>query len=145
VKIHELAFSQYEKFHGALSAVVEDALREYLERHSGGEGGTLSPHMHTHTTHRVNRLFYKRGEDALSIFMRVLSEIKRLNNYPKDEVVCEIRERDLVLAINNVKGIDLRTVKKYIKAFEDHRLIKYDRGASPNMIFKVLIYPECGE
>jgi hypothetical protein len=137
VKVHELALSQYEKFHGALSAIVEEALRIYFTQ-KAPLGGTSPPKAHTHSTHKTHG-------GVNTVFLEVLNYIKRQHNYPEDEIVCEIKEGDLVKAIHNVKGMDRRTVEKYLKLFETHKLIRYDRGTSPNIIFKVLIYPECRE
>jgi hypothetical protein len=139
-KVHELALSQYNKFHGAVSAVVEEALRLYLAQKAsqGGEGGIPAPRLHTHSTHKAHGSVY-------ATFLEILNYIKRQYNYPEDERVCEIKEGDLVKAIHNTKGMDPRTVEKYLKLFETHKLIRYDRGTSPNVIFRVLIYPECKE
>jgi hypothetical protein len=130
----EIAPQIHGKYRGALSRVIEDALRLYLTQRApqGGESPPRHTHMHTKTHKSVHE-----------IFLEVLNYIKKLHDYSESDIICEITERDLIKAIHGTRGIDPRTVEKYLKAFQEHNLIKYESGNTPNMIFRVMIYPEC--
>jgi hypothetical protein len=139
----------YGKGRGAISAIVEEALRLYFSQTgmTGGlTGDTRSPSTHTHGTRSVNTPYdTTRESKVMKAFASVLSYIRKLHNYPDTELICEVVETELVNAIRDVIGVDQRTIKKYMKAFQDHKLIKYERGHSPRAFYKVLIYPACNE
>ena len=138
-KLREVALSQYGNLRGAISQIVEEALRLYFSQRlpPRGERGESA---HTHSTRGVLQADIVREE-----FTMVLDYIRREHNYPEGEIICEITESELVRAIQATIGIDERTVKKRLDLFQKHKLMKYDSGTSPNMVFKVLVYPECRE
>jgi len=138
VKIHELALSQHEKFHGALSAVVEEALRSYLTQRAllGGE----SPPKHTHT-----HMHTKTRKSVYEYFEEIITHIKREHGYHIGEELCAVNESELTRAIQLLIGIDPRTVEKYITAFTTHKLLEHYAGKSPNRVFRVIADPRCRE
>jgi hypothetical protein len=129
-RIRELA-SQDEKLHGALSRLVEELLRRGLSQVEGGGGET--PPVSTHTAHKLHtRRFTARGIMPYNIvhdaFNTVMSYIKRVRNYPENEVICEITASELIRAIQATLGIDQRTIDKYLEAFQGHKLIMPSGG-----------------
>jgi hypothetical protein len=140
--LRELA-SQEEKLHGALSRVVEELLRRGLSQIA--QGGYPAP-LHTHTAHtRHTRRFTARSimpyDIVIDAFNTVMSYIKKMRNYQEDEAVCEITTVELIKGIQATLGIDDRTVRKYLNAFQAHKLI----ASAGGNVFKVLVYPECAE
>jgi hypothetical protein len=128
-RIRELA-SQDEKLHGALSRVVEELLRRGLTLVS--PGGVETP-GHTHTAHiKHTAMFTPKSIMPFNIvidaFNTVMSHIKQMRNYPENEIVCEITASELVKSIQAKIGIDERTVRKYLKAFREHKLLMPGEG-----------------
>jgi hypothetical protein len=137
----------YGKGRGAISHIVEEALRLYFSQ-MGLIGDRGSPSTHTHDTRSVTTRYtttYTRESKVMKAFMSVLDYIKKLHNYPDSEIICEVVEAEMVAAIRDTIGVDPRTVKKYMKAFQDHKLIKYESGHSPRASYRVLIYSVCNE
>jgi DNA-binding transcriptional ArsR family regulator len=141
------SITNQSKYRGAISQIVEEALRLYFSKHTPPRGDTLPPSTHTQSTNSAkSRLTSLTMENKVHrAFIRVLDVIRRLHNYPENEVICEIIESDLITAIRQVIGVDPRTIRKWLIAFQDHKLIKYDRGVSPRIFYKVLVYPICLE
>jgi len=107
------------KYRGALSYVVEEALRHYL-----------TPRQHTASTQNNP----KRG--VKYVYMQVKEKAKEILNldYPPDEVP----EKVLDQAIAEVRGSDPRTLKKWKNIFQKSGLIKYIGGFPPNRIVELL-------
>lgn len=123
------------KGRGVISQIVEEALRLYFSvKHSPPGGETPSPpDTHTHKKHNnaystVIQSQGRKKEDVKSVFYQVLDEIKRSKNIPSNEIICEIRKNDLIKAISAVRGIDERTIRKWIRAFLANKLIKEDQN-----------------
>jgi hypothetical protein len=127
-KLREIAFSQSDKNHGALSTIVEDALRLYFTVKNPptlprGEGeGT-----HTHKQHK--NVFYNSGslEGEIKIkdkFNNVLTAYRKIMNYTENDIICEIRESDLVRAITLAIGTDERTIRSWVKKFLENKLLR---------------------
>ena len=106
------------KYRGALSYVVEEALRHYLVPR-------LHTQTHTNPRHSI-RLVYERVVDKLK-------EITHLPFKPK-----EVPEKVLDLAIAEVRGSDPRTVAKWKATFERSGLIKFVGGHAPNRMVELL-------
>jgi predicted transcriptional regulator len=136
-KLREVALSKYDKTHGALSAIVEEALRLYLSQSPSPRGEST----HAHGTRSV---LQANGDKVLAEFNRVLDYIRRLRNYAEGEAVCEVSESDLIRAIQATIGIDKRTVERRLKLYQDHKLIAQEKR-DHQTIYRVLIYPECKE
>jgi hypothetical protein len=107
------------KYRGALSYVVEEALRQYL-----------LPRLRTTSTQNNP----KRG--VKYVYMQVKEKAKEILNldYPPDEVP----EKVLDQAISEVRGSDPRTINKWKNIFQKSGLIKYIGGLPPNRIVELL-------
>jgi hypothetical protein len=120
-KIHEIAFSQYDQFHGALSRVVEEALRLYL---------TINPSPKPAHTHKAQSPVLQgessKIEEIRHNYEKVLLVYKRLKNFPDHEIICEIPKSDLERIISVTIGYDRRTIDKWIDNFIALNLLTYD-------------------
>ena len=132
--------SDKSKYRGAVSQIVEEALRLYFSQRLSPRGGGGES---THTQSTQGRLQATQNK-ALKAFMEIIDFIRRERNYPEGEIICEIPSSELVRAIMEVKGLDPRTVRKYLDAFQKHKLIAQERREHLT-IFRVLVYPECRE
>jgi len=106
------------KYRGAVSAIVEEALRQYLE-----------PRLHTqiHTNpKRSVRIVYNQVVEKVK-------EILHLSFKPE-----EVPEKILDLAISEVRGSDWRTIDKWKDVFTKSGLIKPVGGNPPNRIFELI-------
>jgi len=106
------------KYRGAVSAIVEEALRLYLE-----------PRLHTqiHTNpKRSVRIVYSHVVDKIK-------EILHLSFKPE-----EVPEKILDLAISETRGSDWRTIEKWKEIFMKSGLIKPVGGSPPNRIFELI-------
>jgi hypothetical protein len=138
--LREVALSQHENYRGAISAIVEEALRLYFsQRLSPWGGGGESTR-----THGTRGRLQANGDKVLAEFTRILEFIRRERNYPENEVICEILASELVRAIQATIGVDKRTVNGRLKLFQEHKLIVQEKR-DHQVIFRVLIYPECRE
>jgi len=139
----EVAPAIHGKFKGAISRVVEEALRLYLTQ-KAPQGGTVPPDTHAHSTHSSVRTVYRtkktKIEDIIMKFYSVLDHIKKLKGYSQDDIICEITHKELEAGIQGVIGIDRRTIDTYIDAFTRQKLLLLQGG-----VYKVLVYPECRE
>jgi hypothetical protein len=144
-KIREIALTQ-EKVHGALSRVVEELLRRGLTQ-VAPQGRETPPGTHTaHTRHidtftDTSIMKYDIVRKAFDTVMSYIKRVIRKYSENENEVVCEITASELRRAIEATLGIDRRTVRKYLKAFLEHRLI----AVAGSNVFRVLVYPECAE
>jgi hypothetical protein len=107
------------KYRGALSYVVEEALRQYL-----------LPRAHTNSTQNNP----KRG--VKYVYMQVKEKVKELLNL--DYAPDEVPEKVLDMAIAEVRGSDPRTIAKWKSLFEKNKLIKYIGGFPPNRVVELL-------
>jgi len=106
------------KYRGAISFVVEEALKHYL-----------APRLHTQThTNPPGKVRIVYGQ--------VIEAIKRIMNY--DFKPTEIPERILDMAIGEVRGSDPRTISKWKRIFYRFGLIKYLGGTYPNRIVELI-------
>ena len=109
----------YGRGRGWLSAIVEEALREYLTPRAHTQ-------MHTNPSHGV-----------LKVWNTVVEKIKEILNMPIKPK--EVPEKILDLAIVETRGSDPRTVAKWKRVFEDSGLIKHVGGHPPNRVFELFI------
>jgi len=105
-------------YRGALSHVVEEALRSYLLPRARTQ-------IRANPTHRVREVYEQVVERA--------RELLRQPVKPK-----EVSERILDMAISDVRGSDPRTIEKWKRVFEKMGLIRHVRGAKPNRVFELL-------
>jgi hypothetical protein len=114
----EVAPAWYGKARGGISAIVEEALRQYL-----------LPRAHTNSTQNP-RLGVR------SIYNQVVDKIKEIMHY--DFKPSEVVEKTLDQAIAEVRGSDPRTIKKWKNTFQKAGLIKFIGGSPPNRIVELL-------
>mgnify|MGYP007013817460 CR=1 FL=1 len=108
----------YGRFKGAISYVVEEALREFLYPR-------LSTQAHPNPRPTVRQVYEKVVEK--------LKEIEQFVFKPK-----ETTEKKLEFAIAEVRGSDPRTVAKWKGLFEKYGLIKFVGGFAPNRRVELL-------
>jgi di/tripeptidase len=114
----ELAPSWYGKNRGAISHIVEEALRHYL-----------LPRQHTASTQNP-RLGVR------SVYNQVVEKIKEIMHW--DFKPDQIPERVLDQAIAEVRGSDPRTVKKWKNILQKSGLIKFIGGFPPNRVVELM-------
>jgi hypothetical protein len=114
----EIAPVQYGKHHGALSYVVEEALRHYL-----------LPRQHTNSTQNP-RLGVRH------VYEQVVEKVKEILHYNFKPT--EIPEKILDQAIAEVRGSDPRTVKKWKNILQKSGLIKFIGGFPPNRVVELM-------
>ena len=112
-EFRRLAFMKHESFHGALSYEVEEALRNWILLHQ-------SPH--TQKTHKINP-----NPKVYKAFMEVKKYLRERYGILMISGQHIIR-RHLVEAIMATRGVDPRTVQKWIKLFLEYKLIKHISG-----------------
>jgi hypothetical protein len=106
------------RYRGALSYVVEEALRQYL-----------LPRAHTKSTQNP-RLGVR------SIYNQVVEKIKEIMHY--DFKPSEVVEKILDQAIAEVRGSDPRTIAKWKNTFQKAGLIKFIGGFPPNRVVELM-------
>lgn len=106
------------KYRGALSYVVEDALRQYL-----------LPRTHKNTQNNPSR-------SVKHVYGLVKEKIKEILNL--DYAPDEVPEKILDQAIAEVRGSDPRTIAKWKALFEKNKLVKYLGGFPPNRVVELL-------
>jgi hypothetical protein len=114
----EVAPSWYGKNRGAISHVVEEALRQYL-----------LPRAHTNSTQNP-RLGVR------SIYNQVIEKIKEIMHW--DFKPDQVPEKILDRAIAETRGSDPRTINKWKAAFQRAGLIKFIGGFPPNRVVELL-------
>jgi di/tripeptidase len=114
----EVAPAWYGKNRGAISHVVEEALRQYL-----------LPRAHTNSTQNP-RLGVR------SIYNQVVEKVKEIMHW--DFKPDQIPEKILDQAIAETRGSDPRTINKWKAAFQRAGLIKYIGGFPPNRVVELL-------
>jgi len=114
-KLIEIAPSIYGSHKGALSYVVEQALKDYL--------APLHTQIRTNPPSRV-RLKYE----------LLLSTLKKLKGYRPHQV----KEWEFERAVADTFGTDPRTIRKYKEQFRKFGLIKFVGGTYPNRIIELL-------
>jgi len=114
----------YGKSKGAISYVVETALRRFL----GLESGTPGTQAEIHTQSRLS-----------SIYNRVLEVLKAGHGYIPQEVT----EKELDDAIGVVRGLDPRTINKWKTLFIQQKCIESISGTAGGRVFKVNV--RCGQ
>jgi len=119
-QIIEIAPIIYGKYKGAISYVVEDALRQYLK-----------PKAPAHTTYTQNP-----SRSVRQVYKQVIERIKFIENIDFEPE--ETTEKILDMAIAEVRGSDPRTIRKWKEIFEKSGLIKFVGGFYPNRIVELL-------
>jgi hypothetical protein len=109
-----------KKYKGAISYVVEDALRQYLK-----------PKTFAHTTYTQNP-----SRSVRQVYKQVIERIKFIENIDFEPE--ETTEKILDMAIAEVRGSDPRTIRKWKEIFEKSGLIKFVGGFYPNRIVELL-------
>ena len=107
------------RYRGAISYIVEEALRRYL-----------SPLQHTASTQRNPKPTIRQ---AYGQVVEKIKEIEHLSFKPM-----EVSEKILDQAISEVRGSDPRTVRKWKDLFQRSGLIKFIGGYPPNRIVELL-------
>lgn len=107
------------KYRGALSAIVEEALRYYL---------LPKAHTQTHTNPKLS---------VRAVYFKVKEKISEMTHIPPIHLK-EALERQIDLAISEVRGSDPRTIKKWKDIFVKQGLIKPIGGRPPNRIFELI-------
>lgn len=108
----ELINQKYKKYEkGLLSYEVEMALRHWLSLHTGAQK-IIGEHTLPNPTPKVQTAFFKIKEFLLSGYYYEL--------LPGQQIPTTHLRR----AIQNVRGSDERTIKKWIKLFHKNGLIK---------------------
>lgn len=107
------------KYRGALSHVVEEALRYYL-----------LPRAHTqmHTNPKLS---------IRNVYFKVKEKISEILHLPVS-VLYDVPEKIIDMAIAEVRGSDPRTIEKWKNLFEKQGLIKPVGGQRPNRIFELI-------
>ena len=117
-EITQIAPAIYGKYKGAISFIVEEALKQYLYPYK---------HAQIHTNPRLSvRLVYD----------QVIQKIKEIINNPLKPYT--IPEKILDLAIMEVRGSDKRTINKWKNLFIKSGLIKVAGGFYPNRIYELM-------
>ena len=106
------------KYKGAVSFVVEEALRQYL-----------IPRLHTKSTQNP-RLGVR------VVYNQVVEKIKEIMHW--DFKPDQIPEKILDQAIAEVRGSDPRTINKWKNLFEKNKLIKYIGGFPSNRVVELM-------
>jgi hypothetical protein len=114
----------YGKSKGALSYVVETALRKFL----GLEPEAPGTHTETHTHNRVSIIYNK-----------VIEVLKARYGYTPDQII----EKDLDDAIGVVRGLDPRTVSKWKTLFIRQKCVEIVSSGVGSRVFKVNV--KCGQ
>jgi hypothetical protein len=130
-RLREIAFYQHDKFHGALSRVVEEALRLYFITKHSPPRGSVSPPAPAQSTQTAQTPVLQASSKDHKIrdnYEKVIQAYKRSKNIPDHEIICEIPEKDLVNIISTTIGYDHRTIKKWINNFTTQNLLKYDQN-----------------
>jgi len=117
-KLVVIAPQLYGSTKGALSAIVEEALRLYLE-----------PRVNTNI--KVNPTYKVRA--VYEAVVQKIKELMHISFKPK-----EVPEHTLDKAIGDVRGSDPRTIQKWKDTFLKYGLIKVAGGYPPNRIFELL-------
>jgi len=112
----EYAPQIYGQVHGAMSHVVEEAIKQYL-----------LPYQHTqiHTNARLS---------VRNVYRLVKEKIKEITH---NHVIFEVPEKIIDMAISEVRGSDPRTIEKWKNLFEKQGLIKCVGGFKPNRIYEL--------
>jgi uncharacterized protein YcgL (UPF0745 family) len=114
-----LCFQKYEKFHGALSYEVEQALQSWIA-------------LHTQDTHKVGAV--NPQPRVYKVFNQVKEVLKERFGYSAIVPQLQIPRIHLVEAITCVRGVDERTVNTWMSRFQKFKLIKHVGGE----LFEVL-------
>lgn len=114
----EVAPAWYGKARGGISAIVEEALRQYL-----------APRQHTKSTQNP-RLGVRQ------VYNQVVEKIKEIMHW--DFKPDQVPEKILDQAIAEVRGSDPRTIRKWKEAFHRAGLIKFIGGFPPNRVVELL-------
>jgi len=124
--LREIAVSQYDKSHGALSTIVEDALRLYFSvKHPPNLPRGAGEGAHTHKA----QTGVLQGEIKIKQkFNNVLTAYRKIMNYSENDIICEIKESDLASAINLAIGTDKRTFKSWVDKFLKLNLLRKTNG-----------------
>jgi len=159
-KLMKYVVETYGKYHGALSKCVEDILNHFLSNTppsvnvytpKGGEGDSPPSPTHTHvqnsgnlfTPYTIgdNQIVYNhvetsktqdRVKEAFNEVIQAYKGLKKIDYHPY-----EVLYSDFIQAIQKVKGIDPRTVDKYVNLFKSRGLIEIETRGK-NTFVKIL-------
>jgi len=108
------------KYRGALSTVVERALRRYLRLKAGVRIPSATPR-----------------QKVVEVYIFVKMKLAEITGKPYHELK-ECTESDLDRAIGEVRGIDPRTIKKWKQLFLENGLIRYLGGTEPDRLMELM-------
>jgi len=108
--LRKLVKMKYNTMHGGLSWEVEQALRNWLA-------------AHTQSTH-VSAMRVNPQPKTLLVWEQVKAYLRRRFGYAGFMTGVQIVSDHLIQAIAAVRGDDERTIKKWIKKFQEGKLIK---------------------
>lgn len=116
VQMHNLAFSKYGNFHGALSMEGEEACKNWIMAHTTAHTmpllmGKINPSPRAYTLWQECKKWLQDNKGLFLISQH------------------QIVESSMVEAISALRGSDRRTVMKWMKEFKYYKLIKHVAGA----------------
>ncbi len=111
-----LAFSKHENFHGALSYELEQAIQSWLAQHTQNHTKQL-------VVNKVNP-----QPKVYRVFAQVKDFLKQHYGYAAIVPGQQIPKKHLVEAIASIRGLDDRTVDKWMNNFLRLKLIKWIAG-----------------
>jgi len=110
-----LAFEKHGNFHGALSYEVEEALRNWMVLHTQNHTRSLTMRVNPHP--KVH-----------SVFSQVKKYLVERYQYAAVTTGLQIPQTHIVEAIRAIRGVDDRTVRKWMDRFIKYKLIKFVGG-----------------
>lgn len=115
-EFRRLAFQKHENFHGALSYELEEAMRNWLVLHTQN----LTKQLVVNTVNPQPRVY--------RVFNEVKEYMKQKHGYAALFPGQQVPRGHLVEAIMAVRGMDSRTVEKWLERFLRFKLVKWVAG-----------------
>jgi len=114
-EFRDLVRQKHDKFRGALSYEVEEAIRHWVL-------------LHTQNTHKTEMGKFNPEPKVNRVFRQVKEYMIRRFGYIYLGSGSQFPRRHIVEAIAAVRGDDERTINKWMKRFIDAKLIKHIAG-----------------